>query len=113
MVYPTATVTNLGQNVQDRLTGGVGFWHNKNGQALINAFNGGPDAMALSSWLATAFPNLYGSMSGASNAEVAAFYQSQFALPGSNLAAEVLATALNVYATTESLAYVAQQTVYK
>jgi hypothetical protein len=102
-VYPTATVTNLGQNVQDGLTGGIGFWNNKNGQALINAFNGGPDATALSSWLAMAFPNLYGSLSGASNAQVAAFYQSQFALSGSNLAAEVLATALNVYATTQSL----------
>jgi hypothetical protein len=102
-VYPTATVTSLGQSVQDGLTGGIGFWHSKNGQALINAFNGGPDSTALSSWLATAFPNLYGSLSGASNTGIAAFYQSQFALPGTNLAAEVLATALNVYATTQSL----------
>jgi hypothetical protein len=103
MVYPTATVTTLGQGVQDGLTGGVGFWHNNNGQALINAFNGGPDATALSSWLALNFPNLYGSLTGASNAQVAAFYQAQFALSGSNLAAEVLATALNIYATTQSL----------
>jgi hypothetical protein len=102
-VYPTATVTSLGQSVQDGLTGDIGFWNNKNGQALINAFNGGPDATALSSWLATAFPNLFGSLSGASNAGVATFYKSQFAPPGSNLAAEVLATALNVYATTQSL----------
>jgi hypothetical protein len=102
-VFPTATVTTVGQDVQDGLTGGIGFWNNKNGQALINAFNGGPDSTALSGWLATAFPNLYGSLSGASNAEVAAFYQSQFALPGTNVEAEVLATALNVYATTQSL----------
>ncbi len=102
-VYPTALVTTLGQTVHDGLTGGIGFWHNKNGQALINAFNGGPDATALASWLAMAFPYLYGSLNGASNAQVAAFYQSQFALPGSNLAAELLATALNVYATTQSL----------
>jgi hypothetical protein len=102
-VYPTANVPSLGQSVQHGLTGGIGFWNNKNGQALINAFNGGSDASALSSWLATALPNLYGSLSGSSNAQVAAFYQSQFALPGSNLAAEVLATALNVYATTQSL----------
>jgi hypothetical protein len=103
LVYPTATVTTLGQGVQHGLTGGVGFWNNKNGQALINAFNGGWDATALSSWLALTFPNLYGSLSGASNSYVAGFYQSQFALPGSNLAAEFLATALNVYATTQSL----------
>jgi hypothetical protein len=108
-VYPTATVTNLGQTVQDGLTGGIGFWNNKNGQRLIDSFNGGPNATALSSWLATTFPNLYGAGAGAnnltgySNAQVAAFYQSQFALPGSNLEAQVLATALNVYATTQSL----------
>jgi hypothetical protein len=108
-VYPTATVVNLGQSVQHGLTGGVGFWHSKNGQALLDNFNGGPDATALSSWLAAAFPNLYGAgagannLSGLGNAQVAAFYQSRFALPGSNLEAEVLATALNVYATTQSL----------
>ena len=57
-------MTNLGQSVQDGLTGGIGFWHNKNGQALINAFNGGPDSMALSSWLVTCFRNLFRSVSG-------------------------------------------------
>jgi hypothetical protein len=111
-VFPTATVTSLGQTVQHGLTGDIGFWNNKSGQALINAFNGGPDATALSSWLATAFPNLYGAnagsnnLSGFSNAQVAAFYQSQLSLRflfGSNLEAEVLATALNVYASTLSL----------
>ena len=114
-VYPTATVTSLGQGVQHGLTGGIGFWHNKNGQALINGFNGGSNATALSSWLATTFPNLYGAGAGANNltgetnAQVAAFYQSQFALSGSNVEAEVLATALNVYATTQSLGGTAGQ----
>jgi hypothetical protein len=110
-VYPTATVTSLGQSVQDGLTGGIGLWHNKNGQALIDSFNGGPGATALSSWLAATFSNLYGAGAGAnnltgfSNDQVAAFYQSQFArvASGSNLEAQVLATALNVYATTQSL----------
>jgi Bacterial Ig-like domain (group 3)/FG-GAP-like repeat/FG-GAP repeat len=108
-VFPTATVSNLGQNVQDGLTGGIGLWHNKNGQRLIDSFNGGPGATALSNWLAANFSNLYGAGAGAndltgfSNYQVAAFYQSQFALSGSNLEAEVLATALNVYATTQSL----------
>jgi hypothetical protein len=69
-------------------------------QELIPA---GSATTALSNWLASAFPNLYGNLGGISNAQVAAFYQSQFALSGFNLAAEALATALNVYATTESL----------
>jgi hypothetical protein len=107
-VYPTANVTSLGQDVQHGLTGGVGFWHAKNGQALINSFNGDSTATALSSWLAASFSNLYGAgsannLSGETNAQVAAFYQSRFALSGSNLEAEVLATALNVYTTTQSL----------
>src|SRR5262249_4088688 len=97
-VYPTANVTNLCQDGQHGVTGGTGFWHSKNGQALISNFNGGPDSTALSNWLATAFPNLYGAnagannLTGSSNAQVAAFYQSRFALSGSNLEAVVLAT---------------------
>jgi hypothetical protein len=109
-VYPTATVTTLGQSVQHGLTGAIGFWNNKNGQALINAFNGGPDSTALGNWLAATLPYLFGNqagllgnLGGSSNSQVAVFYQSEFNLPGSNLTAEVLATALNVYATTQSL----------
>jgi hypothetical protein len=101
-VYPTATVTALGQAVQNGLEGDIGLWHNKNGQALINAFNGGPDSTALSSWLVTNFANLYGYLAGYTNAQVALYYQDLFAQPGS-LEAQVLATALNIYATTESL----------
>ena len=50
----TATVFSLVRN--------VGFWHKKHGQALINSFNGGAKSTALSSWLATSFPNLYGAV---------------------------------------------------
>jgi hypothetical protein len=104
IVYPTATVVNLGQSVQGGLTGGTGFWNNKNGQRLIDSFNGGPDSTALSTWLATSFPNLFGDLHGFRNSDVAAFYQSQFAQPGSNnLQVELLATGLNIYATTQSL----------
>jgi CSLREA domain-containing protein len=108
-VNPTATVTSLGQGVQHGQAAGICFWHNKNGQALINSFNGGSSATALSAWLASTFPNLYGANAGAnnltgqSNAQVAAFYLSQFDLPGPKAQAEVLAAALNVYATTLSL----------
>ena len=91
------------------MTGGIGFWHNKNGQALIISFNGGPTATALANWLAATFPNLYGAsaggnnLTGNTNAQVAAFYQHLFGLSAPKLDAQVLATALNVYATTSSL----------
>jgi hypothetical protein len=105
----TATVSSLGLGVQAGLAGSIGFWQSPNGQALINSFNGGSTSTALSAWLATNFANLYGAGAGANdltgqtNAQVAAFYQSQFALGGTKVEAQVLATALNVYATTASL----------
>jgi hypothetical protein len=108
-VYPTATVTTLGQGVKHGLTGDIGFWHNTSGQALINSFNGGPDATALGTWLATSFPNLYGGIYGWSNQSVAGYYQNLFDQSGSNAQANVLATALNVYATTQSLGGTAGQ----
>jgi hypothetical protein len=105
----TASVTSLGQGVVNGLAGGIGFWHNKHGQALIDSFNGGSAATSLSGWLAATFPNLYGASAGANNltgktnAQVAAFYLSQFNLSGPKVQAQVLATALSVYATTTSL----------
>jgi hypothetical protein len=101
----TATVSSLGQEVANGLTGTIGFWQNT-GQALIKCFNGSSTATALSAWLAAAFPNLYGAsagtnnLTGKTNAQVAAFYLS---LPGTKVEAEVLASALSVYASTLSL----------
>jgi hypothetical protein len=108
-VNDTATVTGLGQGVVKGLTAGIGFWHSKNGQALIDCFNGGPSSTALGNWLAASFPNLYGagtganSLAGKTNAQVAAYFQTLFALGGKQVQAQVLATSLNVYATTSSL----------
>ena len=109
-VNDAATVTSLNQGVTRGLTGGIGFWHNTNGQALIQSFNGGPSSTAaLGNWLAAAFPNLYGtsaganSLAGQSNAQVAAYFQALFALGGAKAQAQVLAVALNVYATISSL----------
>jgi hypothetical protein len=99
----TATVTSLGVSVQKGQSGGIGFWNNKNGQALLNSFNGGSTATALSAWLAGTFANMFGGLAGMTNAQVAAYYQTQFAQTGPKIGAEVLATALNVYATTSSL----------
>ena len=108
-VSDTATVTGLGQGVTSGMTAGIGFWHNKNGQALITSFNGGPTATALSAWLAASFPNLYGagagtnSLAGKTNSQVAGYFQTLFALGGTQVRAQVLAVALDVYATTSSL----------
>jgi hypothetical protein len=105
-VSGTATVTSLGKSVVKGLNGTIGFWQNNNGQALIDAFNGGSSSTALANWLASTFPNLDGANAGANNltgktnAQVAAFYLSLFNESGMKLDAQVLATALNVYATT-------------
>jgi hypothetical protein len=95
--------------VQDGQTAGVGFWHDERGQALIASFNGGVSHTELSSWLATTFANLYGAsagshdLTGKTNAQVAAFFQSLFTEADDNPDVQVLATALNVYATTAAL----------
>jgi hypothetical protein len=105
----TASVANLGLGVQPGLTGGIGFWQSTHGQALINSFNDGSTSTALSAWLAASFPNLYGTsagshnLTGKTNAQVAAFYLNLFNLPLPKADAQVLAVALNIYATTNSL----------
>jgi hypothetical protein len=97
---------------------GIGFWQNKNGQKLIHALNGGSTSTQLGDWLALTFPNMYGADAGAnnlagkSNAEVAAFYKTLFARTAQSAAgggpakmdAQVMATALAVYVTNQTLA---------
>ena len=46
--------------MQKGQTAGIGFWNNKNGQALIKALNGGPTSTQLGDWLAATFPHLLG-----------------------------------------------------
>jgi uncharacterized delta-60 repeat protein len=88
---------------------GIGFWNNRNGQALILALNGGPAGTQLGSWLAATFPHMFGSLSGGndlageSNAYVAALFQRDFVVHGVKLDAQVLATALAVYVTDATL----------
>jgi hypothetical protein len=104
-----------GAAIQHGQSAGIGFWNGPNGQALINFFNGGPGSTALANWLAASFPNLYGAsagsdnLTGRTNAQVAAFSQKLFGLSAPKLDAQVLATALNVYATTLSLGGTAGQ----
>jgi hypothetical protein len=95
------------RTVQKGQTAGIGFWNNKNGQALILALNGG-GSHELGDWLAATFVNLYGAgsandLAGKDNAYVAALFQQDFLEQGPKLDARVLAAALSVYATNATL----------
>jgi uncharacterized repeat protein (TIGR01451 family) len=87
-------------------TATIGFWHNKNGQAVINNFNGGPTAKALGNWLANNFGNLFGGLAGKTNAQVASAYLTAFGNAGGvqgNAYVQSFAVALAIYTTTYSL----------
>jgi hypothetical protein len=86
---------------------------------LIESLNGGPSSTQLGDWLAATLPNMYGSgdndLAGKTNAEVADVYVELFrrkkreavqaGLGGpAKLELQVLATALSVYVTNETLA---------
>jgi hypothetical protein len=96
-----------GGGVHHGQTAGIGFWNNKNGQALIKALNGGTGHQ-LGEWLAATLPNVFGknsanNLAGQSNAYIAALFQQDFVQKGVKLNAQVLATALSVYATNATL----------
>ena len=91
----------------------IGFWRNRNGQKVICSFNGSSYSTALGDWLATTFPNLFGSsnpytgdsMAGLTNSQVANEYASLFNPYGvtKNTYVQAFATALGIYSTTKSL----------
>jgi|GEM_PF-5973545 len=105
---PTAT-----GSVKKGQTAGIGFWNNKNGQALIKALpvvtNTDGSVTSVGNWLAATLPHMFGAdagnndLTGKSNAFVAALFQQDFLLKGVKLDAQVLATALSVYATNATL----------
>jgi hypothetical protein len=45
-------------------TAPIGFWHDKNGQTLINSLNGGPTSTQLGTWLANNYGCLFGNLNG-------------------------------------------------
>jgi hypothetical protein len=99
--------TEIGQAVQAGDTAGIGFWQNKNGQALIK--QGGP---ALVTWLSANFGNIFGNTfsngsGGDDAAEVASFYKFEFfskKLQGtSKVDAQFMATALATFFTSSNL----------
>ncbi len=93
-------------------TAGIGFWNNKNGQALIKALpvvtNADGSVTSVANWLAATLPDIFGAQSaynlaGHGNADVAALFQQDFVLKGVKLDAQLLATALSVYVTNATL----------
>ena len=104
--------------IQPGQTATIGFWQNKNGQALIRSLGGSPDSTQLANWLAATFPNMHGAaagpndMTGMTNDETADFYKSLFNRNKKTAAgagppkvdAQAMAVALAVYVTNENLA---------
>jgi hypothetical protein len=88
-------------------TAGIGFWNNKNGQALLKGLDGGTGT-ELGDWLASTLPHMFGAdgynLAGNTNTQVAAYFKLLFAIKGDKLEAQVLATALSVYVTNSTLA---------
>jgi hypothetical protein len=78
----------------------IGFWHNKNGQGIINGASNSP---ALGNWLATNFPCLYGSLAGQPNSVVAALFLTDFGKSGQKTEAQVMSVALASYFTSSLL----------
>ena len=108
----------------------IGFWHNQNGQAVINSFNGGSSATLLGNWLATNFPHLFGasnpylasalaglgvkSLAGLTNAQIAMVYTSLWTPSGlsKNTYVQAFAVALGLYADTSALGGASQAAKY-
>ncbi len=104
-VSSTAVVTRLGFGQ----TQNTDYWRDQAGQNLINSFNESMTSTRLGNWLSTSFPRLYGiqagsnNLSGRTNVQVAAYYLNLFKQSSNALEREVLATALNIYASTLNL----------
>ena len=99
----------------------IGFWHNSNGQAVINSLNGSSTSEALGNWLASNFPNLFGSpntftsatlaqfhatsFAGLTNAQIATAYSNLWTPSGTakNTYVQAFAVALGMYSTTSGL----------
>jgi hypothetical protein len=91
----------------------IGFWHNQNGQAVINSFNGSSSSTALGNWLASNFPHLFGAsnpygginLAGKTNAQVASTYLGLWTPSGlpKNTYVQAFAVALGLYADTTGL----------
>src|SRR5207245_9777241 len=101
------TTTGTGGKVFGGEFATIGFWHNQNGQAVINSFNGSSTSTALGNWLASTYPNLFGasnpytgtSLANLTNAQVAQVYLNLWNPSGvtKNTYVQAFAVALGVY----------------
>jgi hypothetical protein len=97
----------IGQQLRSGDAATIGFWQNKNGQALIT--QGGTQ---LANWLSTNFSNVFGNtLVGATGATVASFYrdqlfkqQSKKSAGPAKVDAQFMATALATFFTSNILA---------
>ncbi len=102
-----ATVTSL--NRRAFKTREAEFWTESAGQSLILRFDGNSNSPRLANWLASSFPNLYGQnaaqndLTGKTNQQVAMYVKRLWRLYPEGAEVQILTTALNVYATTDSL----------
>lgn len=90
--------------LQSGMTATIGFWHNKNGQALILGLNGGPTATNLATFLNNTYPNLFGCYFLHTNQDVANLFLTFFNQTGQKLQAQILGAALATYVTDSTLA---------
>jgi regulation of enolase protein 1 (concanavalin A-like superfamily) len=110
----------------------IGFWQNRNGQAVIDSFNGGSTQTQLGNWLATNFPHLFGAsnpyissalqslpgkpttFAGLTNAQIASVYGATFGQNGGakNTYLQAFAVALGMYADNPGLGYDATAAKY-
>jgi hypothetical protein len=93
-------------------TATIGFWHNKNGQAVINCVNGGSTSTGMGNYLSSTYPSLFGAgpgsivnLAGKTNAQIAAIYlgSSFFGAGGMKVNAQILGAALATYVTSSTL----------
>ena len=106
-ITPTPVGPPLGKN--DAAT--IGFWHNNNGQGLITNASPSSGPASLGNWLATNFPDLYGSnapsgenLTNASNSTVAALFLKFFGQSGlQKTDAQVMGVALAIWFTSSNL----------
>jgi hypothetical protein len=84
------------------------FWDSTAGQTLIGSLNGSSTSTALGTWLSSMFPNMYGSsaanFNGLTNAQIASYFVKDYKAGSTALNTTILATALNCYVTSSTLA---------
>ncbi len=86
-------------------TAPLSFWCGSQGQSLINCFNGGSSSTNLGNWLASACPNLFGSLSHCTNSQIASYCNTlNNGNANQQACGQVLATAISCYTTNSNLA---------